>query len=267
MKISVLLALTLLTSLCSCRTDKEDGDSDGVDTTACGVIGLDERVAYPRIINGTECSEVDSPVVQLTMLFNEGLIGSCSGTLISADAILTAAHCFSVDDEPCLSVSARVEGRDKEVSKVVLHPEADVPQNDVAIVFLSKSVSTPTLPLALSAPMQPKDIISVFGFGVDQDQIGGVLRSGQMRVVGLNSQNIQAKFQEKNSNVCYGDSGGPAVLTFKNEGGDEVSGIVGITSFGNSSGCSVGESVFFANVQNVSISDFIKREVPQVKIE
>ena len=83
-----------------------------------------------------------------------------------------------------------------------------------------------------------------------------------MKVVGINSQDIQAKFQEANSNVCYGDSGGPAVIAFKDGDGNNVAGIVGITSFGNSRDCSVGGSAFFANTQGISIYNFIIANVP-----
>jgi secreted trypsin-like serine protease len=252
----LILSLPFLMGACT-----ESGGDSGR-SSACSVLGLNERASYNKIINGTDCSDVDSPVVQVTVLFPGGEIGTCSGSLLTARAVLTAAHCFALQRYPFSSASVRVEGRDHAVASVVLHPEANVPQNDAAIVFLASPASAPTLPLALSDALEPGDPLSVFGYGIDDEQFPGVLRSGWMYVKGIDSQDIQAVFDDESANVCYGDSGGPALWTFRNRSGEEVTGIVGITSFGNTAGCSRGGSAFFANTQSVSISDFILSTVP-----
>ena len=86
------LALALLVSLVACTKggdDDDDDDSSGPRTNACSVLGLNAR-----IINGTECSTSNSPVVELEMVDTFGQVALCSGTMITKDDVLFAAHCL-----------------------------------------------------------------------------------------------------------------------------------------------------------------------------
>ena len=257
-KIKAIFFLTI-TILASCQSS-----SKSIGTNSCGVIGLTKKDLFPKIINGSQCAVDGSPVVLLTLLTDQGVSGICSGTLISNRAILTAAHCVSLPDEKVTlsGIDATVEGRVVEVSSYVAHPEYNFPQNDVAIVYLAKPVSVAPLPLLLSESLEGGDIINIYGYGLTEDNTSGTLRSGKMKVTGVTAQNIIAVFDEedKGSNVCNGDSGGPAVGVTQNG----VPGIVGLTSFGTAEGCLSGDQSNFTNVQGSKILDFIQSHVSRV---
>lgn len=253
----LFLGLSIIV-IASC-TNSSSGDPK---TSACDVLGLETR-----ILNGTQCSLTNSPVVQLSMLGRDGEIALCSGTLVTGNKILTAAHCFLEID--VVSVSALVEGRDVPVSRVVVHPNASketLPQNDVAIAELARAVDAPTMPIVLSRTILDDDIISIFGYGLNDDNIAGQLRSGQMRVITITPQFISAKYTDKGSNTCFGDSGGPAVMQITNSAGILLAGVVGITSFGTSAQCAEGDISSFTNVQGSSILNFITAQVPNIGV-
>ena len=243
--------------------------SNTPEETACNVLGLEERSFNPKIMNGKQCSVLGSPVVELTITLAKGGGGVCSGTLITPNRILTASHCFVTGKSNAISsMSALVEGRDVPVSGYAVHPKANLnsePTFDVAIADLSSPVGAPTLPLVISPILQPGDLFSIFGYGVDSEEVSGVLRSGQMNIQGVNSQYIQAKYASKGSSTCHGDSGGPAVFQFHDAQDNEVAGIIGVTSFG-SANCEEDGTVYFANVQNTEIYSWILSVVPEAQV-
>lgn len=254
-RILCLAVMVLAIALLGCTKD-----TSGVPQTgACSVLGLGER-----ILNGTACDDSNSPVIELTVLFDDGNIATCSGSLLTSTKILTAAHCLVSTDEKAniTSIAARVARQDVNISATAVHPGYLFPQNDVGIATLATAVSAPTLPVVMSRAIAPEDIISIFGYGVDDEKNAGALRSGQMKVTGVNSQSITARFLEDDgSSVCFGDSGGAAVLEFDDSKGVRVTGIVGVTSY-TVDKCKQGEVSGFLNVQSNSASDFIFAQVP-----
>jgi secreted trypsin-like serine protease len=269
--IKKLLSLLLLSALLvSCTdsgggSDNGGGSSDnGLSTNACSSLNLGTR-----IVNGTECSENNSPVVELQLLLPDGREGTCTGNMISSQDVLTAAHCFF--DRP-IRVTVNVAGLREEASRVISHPNVTIDEstgfveNDVAIVKLAVPFNLPSLPILVSRAPVSGEEIQIFGYGVTEDQTSsnnttGVLRSGEMKISKVNSSFVEADFNGQGSNTCSGDSGGPALLKVNTQ-----IAIIGLLSTGDILECTRGDTSRFTNTQKQSVIDFIIANAPRVRL-
>lgn len=258
------IIIFLLIGGCSGGSDDDNSGDRALTTNACGQLDLNTRV-----INGTACQEQGSPIVRLQIVYSSGKLGLCSGTMISSNAVLTAAHCFF---ERVSSTAVLVDGNSAFATEIILHPQVSVDFNnltvinDSAIVRLSRSLPTRTLPILLSRSPNRGEIISVFGYGLDENNRSEILRSGEMRISDVNSNHVSASFNGEGSNPCNGDSGGPAILTFIDQNNREVDAIAGVVSSGTEENCQQGDVTLFTNTQSSSQIDFILRNVPQADV-
>lgn len=223
---------------------------------------LDEVSSF-RIVGGEKCIGT-TPVAKLILMDEEDNPSLCSGSLVSSQWVLSAAHCFP---EYILGGEVELGGTISKISEIVVHPNVDLTTgmylNDLALVKLEKPVKIPPILLGESDP-KPGDMLSIFGYGISDPSLAlddaGILRGGSMKVTSTSSHHIIAEYQSGDQNICYGDSGGPA---FANQSGALVQ--VGVISTGSVEDCTVTGKSFFTNILNEEIKRFIESTIDGVE--
>lgn len=187
----------------------------------------------------------------------------CSGTLITADVILTAAHCLDTAKGGSTfrtaapsSVAVYLGGEEAAsdpapifigVSETLIHPSYNRQAllNDIALMRLSSpapAAIAPVAPLPAALGFRAADIgiaLDFAGFGVTEDGSSGVLLHAiaslggyGCAVAGCGSAGdaaTQISYAQPVTGPCSGDSGGPAFIS---RNGTPY--VAGITSYGDS---------------------------------
>ena len=238
-------------------------------TDACSLLGL--PALSLRIINGSVCGNLeDSPVVRVVTVDRSQRIRTfCTGTMITTQDVLTAAHCFARRfANTYISYGASSEAVLVEADSVQIHPGytalnaagSDSTFNDVAVIHLSQTVPLPVLGVLVSRPVREGSLVSIFGYGSDENGIfdGIDLKSGQMLVNSVTENHIIAVFDGEGSNTCQGDSGGPLVASVRG-----VPLIAGVAVTGTLEGCGPGDQSYFINLHSQEVRSFLEEAVDQ----
>ena len=167
--------------------------------------------------NGVEVSSKNLPVV-LIEIYGWDRSMSCTGVIFSRDTILTAAHCL---EGSVAGISVRVNDSLVEYgASYRLHPQYAPfntfvsSANDLAYIKLHRKLPKKVKTIAL-AKREPSsgDEIYVLGFGMNEDRSrSGTLKLSILSYMGREEQNFIAMSTHSGAQICYGDSGGPAMV-------------------------------------------------------
>ncbi len=160
----------------------------------------------PYIIGG---STVSSAPWAAAVLSNGSF--TCSGTIISANYVLTARHCISG------SMSVRVGSVNRASGGVTRTVSSTSTRYDLALMRLSSSVSTSYMPLSSAYP-PVNSTNSIYGWGMtcySGCSSSTVLKTATVRVTSTNQTDAYGGraigSTRINGNAWRGDSGGPQV--------------------------------------------------------
>jgi secreted trypsin-like serine protease len=226
-----------------------------------------------RIVNG-EIAVPNSHPYQIALFseFADG-IGLCGGSIITANFILTAAHCLDVS--PAVEVltgahNIRISEPNQVRHRVLaanIFVHADwtpaLIRNDVATVRLPNTLqwsahvaSVDLPPRSLHSASFAGERAVASGWGRFDDSLpnsSDILRRVDLDVITntlcrlsfliLVQDNNICTSGAQNRSPCHGDSGGPLVVE---QGGRRMQ--VGVVSFGSAQGCATGSPAVFARV-------------------
>jgi len=224
----------------------------GTPGDACTLIGAPGSQISASIINGQVCGTAESAVVQLEIVDRAGQVGSCTGTVVTQNAIVTASHCL---EGSVAHVDVYIGSRKVRASAFHSHPNWSSSQSalenyDVAVVLVSQPLNAPAFPILSGNDIPPTvgEQVLIAGYGLTQNLTQEGLRAGFMTLSAVTELLIEARYDGKTgSNSCNGDSGGPLFV----KRGEQWY-LAGDTSNGDAAKCGVTEGSDISRWANIN---------------
>jgi hypothetical protein len=244
------------------------------------------------VINGLEAAHGTFPYMAFVSYepgVGEG--SACSGTVVSANVVLTAAHCVLNASRSAIRnpkdfavVTGNVDraSPDRTVSAVsriavapnlaYLVPSYNVIRGDAAVLQLSQPIGASAVRLATSQTWGPGSAALMAGWGRTEFPQPGppVLHFGETVIQGTGycrseephyeaSQLICAlDYPSEEWTTCHGDSGGPLLVIAPGTTSEALQ--VGITSFGQGE-CSTENAAYFTNA--LAIAPWVNAKIAE----
>jgi secreted trypsin-like serine protease len=212
---AVLSTLTLTS--CGARKDVLATEDDNSSTSNLG-----------SIVNGKNVAAKNENAKSVVAIVTETSNGQslCTGTLVSPDVILTAAHCTEGSPQKMHiifsnDVKKSSPKNTREADKIIQQPNwtrhMPAGESDLALIHFVGKAPLGYHPVKLAGAtikLKTGDAITLMGFGVtdgDAEAGSGKLRQTSSKIIDRHSPTELITDGEK-SGVCFGDSGGPAFI-------------------------------------------------------
>lgn len=207
-----------------------------------------EEASEEEIQNGAATSAY--PAVGALVIKKSGATALCTGTIVSATKMLTAAHCVV----GALAIEARFGSTTTsptarfKATGWTMPPGFNISNvaagNDYAVVTFGSTLTTnrPAIKLQL-APINSVGGRVIVGYGVTSNaSTAGTKRAGTATVDADNDKHLRIKATGTAVHSCSGDSGGP--MLHKQNG---INYVIGVSSYGNGT-CDGRTVAFYADV-------------------
>lgn len=199
--------------------------------------------APPPIVNGETTQDYPEVVLLWMTDSRQTQAGSCTGSLIAPNWVLTASHCItdSADFEIAYVYVAFLNNSNEysrsntfEATAWYANPKYSSRSglNDIALIELDErdAQEGPFMPLVAEGPkLRDKgELMRIVGFGATDDDDNSAIQRKRFADVPLEDYDDDLLFTldtETDKNACHGDSGGP-VLHLYEDGTYAVAGIV-----------------------------------------
>lgn len=189
----------------------------------------------PRIANGVDAQTCQWPSVVAMVDVDQGFIPFCSGTLLTPEIVMFAAHCTEQSGWQADAIGFGEDGYNAErliaTAECETHPAYDPGSQflDLAYCRLAEPVTDiPIIPMLMGCEvgvLDPGDSVAIVGFGAaaglydgnDLDiQGGGPKRFTKMTVEAVDFAANDLLILGDDTGACFGDSGGPAFVQLPN---------------------------------------------------